>query len=254
MSRLKELCKELRVGNLQDLTGEVEFNDPDQYLTDLLELVLKQRRARKANKLIKQAGFPVAKTLDDYDFSPVAFPESIDKEGLTSLEFVDRKENVLMIGSVGTGKTHLATALGIKACMQGKRVAFYRAVELTNELLEKHEDGEEKKLMKKIEKADLFILDELGYIPFTKKRSQLLFSVISRSYEHQSIIVTSNLEFGRWNEVFGDEHLTAALLDRVVHHANILTFSGESFRFKKAIANQNKSGEGRYELSKGPLS
>ena len=138
--------------------------------------------------------------------------------------------------------------------MQGKRVAFYRAVELTNELLEKHEDGEEKKLMKKIEKADLFILDELGYIPFTKKRSQLLFSVISRSYEHQSIIVTSNLEFGRWNEVFGDEHLTAALLDRVVHHANILTFSGESFRFKKAIANQNKSGEGRYELSKGPLS
>ena len=254
MSKLKELCKEFRVGNLQDLTGEVEFTDPDQYLTDLLELALKQRRARKANKLIKQAGFPVAKTLDDYDYSPVTFPKSIDKDGLTSLEFVDRRENVLLVGSVGTGKTHLATALGIKACMQGRRVAFYRAVELTNQLLEKHEDGEEKKLMKKIGKANLFILDELGYIPFTKKGSQLLFSVISKSYEHQSIIVTSNLEFGRWNEVFGDEHLTAALLDRVIHHGHILTFSGESFRFKEAMSNRKKSGEGRYELSNGPLS
>lgn len=254
MSRLKELCKEFRVGNLQDLTGEVEFNEPDQYLTDLLELALKQRRARKANRLIKQAGFPVTKTLEDYDYSPVTFPQSINKEGLTSLDFIDRKENVLMLGSVGTGKTHLATALGIKACMKGKRVAFYPAVELTNQLLEKHEDGEEKKLMKKIEKADLFILDELGYIPFTKKGSQLLFSVISRSYEHQSIIVTSNLEFGRWNEVFGDQHLTAALLDRVVHHGHILTFSGESFRFKEAIANRKKSGEGKYELSKSSLS
>jgi len=254
MSRLKELCKEFRVGNLQDLTGEVEFADPDQYLTDLLELALKQRRARKANKLIKQAGFPVAKTLDDYDFSPVTFPESIDKDGLTSLDFVDRRENVLLVGSVGTGKTHLATALGTKACMQGRRVAFYRAIELTNKLLEKHENGEEKKLMKKIGKADLFIIDELGYIPFTKKKSQLLFSVISKSYEHQSIIVTSNLEFGRWNEVFGDQHLTAALLDRVIHHGHILSFSGESFRFKEAMSNRKKSGEGRYELSNGPLS
>src|SRR6056297_3351989 len=253
MSRLRELCKEFRVGNLQDLTGEVEFNEPDQYLTDLLELALKKRRSRKADRLIKQAGFPVAKTLEDYDFSPITFPESVDKEALISLDFIERKENVLMVGSVGTGKTHLATALGIKACMKGKRVAFYRAVELTNELLEKHEDGEEKKLMGKIGKADLFILDELSYIPFTKKRSQLLFSVISKSYEHQSIIVTSNLEFGRWNEVFGDEHLTAALLDRVVHHGHILTFSGESFRFKEAMTNRKEATKDSYKLTNNGL-
>jgi len=254
MSRLRELCKEFRVGNLQDLTTEVEFSEPDQYLTDLLELALKKRRSRKADRLIKQAGFPVAKTLEDYDFSPVTFPESTDKESLTSLGFIENKENVLMVGSVGTGKTHLATALGIKACMQGKRVSFYRAGELTNKLLEKHEDGEEKKLMGKIEKADLFILDELGYIPFTKKGSQLLFSVITKSYEHQSIIVTSNLEFGRWNEVFGDEHLTAALLDRVIHHGHIMSFSGESFRFKEAMANRKTKKEGGYELPNGSLS
>jgi len=253
MSRLRELCKEFRVGNLQDLTGEVEFTDPDQYLTDLLELALKKRRARKADRLIKQAGFPVAKTLEDYDFSPVTFPESIDKDSLTLLDFIDRKENVLMVGSVGTGKTHLATALGIKACMQGRRVSFYRAGELTNKLLEKHEEGEERKLMKKIEKADLFILDELGYIPFTKKGSQLLFSVITKSYEHQSIIVTSNLEFGRWNEVFGDEHLTAALLDRVIHHGHILSFSGESFRFKEAMANRKEGPKDSFQLTNNGL-
>jgi len=253
MGRLRELCKEFRVGNLQDLTGEVEFSDPDQYLTDLLELALKKRRSRKADRLIKQAGFPVAKTLEDYDFSPVTFPESVDKDGLTSLNFIDRKQNVLMVGSVGTGKTHLATALGIKACMQGMRVSFYRAGELTNKLLEKHEDGEEKKLMGKIEKADLFILDELGYIPFTKKGSQLLFSVITKSYEHQSIIVTSNLEFGRWNEVFGDEHLTAALLDRVIHHGHILSFSGESFRFKEAMANRKREPKEGFKLINNEL-
>ena len=253
MGRLRELCKEFRVGNLQDLTSEVAFNDPDQYLTDLLELALKKRRSRKADRLIKQAGFPVAKTLEDYDFSPVTFPESIDEESLTSLDFIENKENVLMVGSVGTGKTHLATALGIKACMQGKRVSFYRAGELTNKLLEKHEDGEEKKLMKKIEKADLFILDELGYIPFTKKGSQLLFSVITKSYEHQSIIVTSNLEFGRWNEVFGDEHLTAALLDRVIHHGHILSFSGESFRFKEAMANRKRESKEDFKLTNNEL-
>lgn len=158
-----------------------------------------------------------------------------------------------MVGSVGTGKTHLATALGIKACMQGKRVSFYRAGELTNKLLEKHEEGKEKKLMKKIEKADLFILDELGYIPFTKKGSQLLFSVITKSYEHQSIIVTSNLEFGRWNEVFGDKHLTAALLDRVIHHGHILSFSGESFRFKEAMTNRKRESKEGFKLTNNGL-
>ena len=145
-----------------------------------------------------------------------------------------------MLGTVGTGKTHLSTALGLKACAQGKKVLFYRAVDLTNELLEKYPDGQAGKLIKKISKADLLILDELGYIPFSKKAAELLFSVISNSYEQQSIIVTSNLEFGRWNEVFGDDRLTAALIDRVVHHAHILAFTGKSYRFRQAMDKCNK--------------
>jgi len=236
MSQLKKLCKELRIGNLEELVEEVEFEDPRQYLTDVLALAVKQRENRRIKRLIKRAGFPTTKTLDNYDFKPISFPDSIDKTELLTLNFIDKKENVLMLGTVGTGKTHLATALGLKACSQNKKVKFYRAVDLTNELMEKHKEGQAGKLIKKISKVDLLILDELGYVPFSKKASELLFSVISNCYEQQSMIVTSNLEFGRWNEVFGDDKLTAALIDRVVHHAHILAFTGESYRFKQAMA------------------
>lgn len=238
MDKLRELCKELRILNLEELVKEVEFNNPEQYLTDVLQLAVNQRRSRRVKRLIKLAGFPVPKTLDDYDFNPINFPKSIDKTDLLSLDFIDKKENILMLGSVGTGKSHLAIALGIKACSNNKKVQFYRVVDLTNELLEKFKDGQANKLIKKIAKADLLILDELGYIPFNKRAAELLFSVISNCYEQQSIIVTSNLEFGRWNEVFGDDRLTAALIDRVVHHSHILAFTGKSYRFQQAMASR----------------
>lgn len=238
MDKLRELCKELRILNLEELVKEVEFNNPEQYLIDILQLAVNQRRSRRVKRLIKLAGFPVPKTLDNYDFDPINFPKSIDKTDLLSLDFIDKNENILMLGSVGTGKSHLATALGIKACSNNKKVQFYRVVDLTNELLEKYKDGQANKLIKKIAKADLLILDELGYIPFNKKAAELLFSVISNCYEQQSIIVTSNLEFGRWNEVFGDDRLTAALIDRVVHHSHILAFTGKSYRFQQAMASR----------------
>jgi len=245
MSQLKKLCKELRISNLEDILTEVEFEEPKQYLTDILELAVKQRKNRRVKRLIKRAGFPTTKTLDNYDFEPISFPDNIDKKDLLSLEFIDKKENILMLGSVGTGKTHLATALGIKACSYDKKVKFYRVADLTNELLEKHKDGQAGKLIAKIAKTDVLILDELGYIPFSKKASELLFSVISNCYEQQSIIVTSNLEFGRWNEVFGDDRLTAALVDRVVHHAYILAFTGKSYRFQQAMTSRKKGEEKR---------
>lgn len=238
MDTIKELCKELRIVNLQDMIAEVDFHDPEQYITDLLKLAVNQRRARRIQTLVNLAGFPVPKTLDNYDFSTITFPESINKSALLTLDFINKKENILMLGSVGTGKSHLGTALGIKACSKFKKVLFYRAVDLTSQLLEKYKDGQVNKMIDKIAKVDLLILDELGYIPFTKKASELLFAVISNCYEQQSIIVTSNLEFGRWNEVFGDDRLTAALIDRIVHHSHILAFTGKSFRFQEAIASQ----------------
>ncbi|MGM0438798.1 MAG: IS21-like element helper ATPase IstB [Bacillota bacterium] len=243
MSQLQKLCQELRISNLEDIITEVEFEKPKQYLIDILKLAVEQRKNRRVKRLIKRAGFPTAKTLDNYDFEPISFPDNIDKDDLLNLEFIDKKENVLMLGSVGTGKTHLAIALGIKACSQDKKVKFYRAADLTNELLEKHKDGQAGKLIKKIAKTDVLILDEVGYIPFSKKAAELLFSVISNCYEQQSIIVTSNLEFGRWNEVFGDDRLTAALVDRIVHHAYILAFTGKSHRFQQAMTNRKKGEE-----------
>jgi len=239
MSKLKELCKKLRIGNLEDLITEIEFEEPEQYLTDILSLEVEKRKSRRVKRLIKKASFPNIKTLDDYNFEPITFPDSIDKTDLLTLDFIDKKENILMLGTVGTGKTHLATTLGLKACNKDKKVKFYRTVDLTNKLLEQHQKGQAGKMIKKIAKVDLLILDELGYIPFSKKAAELLFSVISNCYEKQSMIVTSNLQLGRWNEVFGDDRLTTALIDRVVHHAHILAFTGKSYRFQQAMVNKN---------------
>lgn len=237
--RLREHCKTLKLGNLEEFVQEVEFEDRRQYLTDILSRAIQQRRANRARRLIKRAGFPSAKTLDGYEFEPVTFPDGLDRDGLVELSFLEPNENCLLMGAVGTGKTHLAVALGHKACSQGHRVVFHRAADLTQTLIQKHREGNAQKVMKKIQRADLFVLDEVGYVPFDKKGSQLLFQVISRSYEQQSVIVTTNLEFGRWNEMFGDEKLTAALVDRLVHHAHILNFEGESYRFKQAMTNMN---------------
>lgn len=243
MSRLEELCKELKLGNLEKLACEIDFRDPQQYLTDVLELVLRNRREQRVERLIKQAGFPNTKTLEKYSFDPITFPKSINKESLLSLDFLDKKENILMLGAVGTGKTHLSIALGVKACLEGKQVRFYRTVELTHMLLEKQNQGKAGKLIQDIGKADILILDEVGYVPFSKKAAQMLFSVIANGYEKQSIIITSNLELGQWNQIFGDDRMTAALIDRLVHYAHILAFSGKSFRFKEAMERCGKKEE-----------
>ena len=238
--QLRDYARQLKLGNIEDLYDRVQFKDKRQYLTDLLELMLDQRRAKRADRLIRKAGFPVIKTLEGYDFDPITFPAGLNHGALTGLEFISRKENVLMLGSVGTGKTHLAVALGVKACLQGFRVQFYRAADLANDLMELHLSSQAGKLIRDIGKADLFILNELGYVPFRKEASELLFSVVSNTYEKQSIIVTLNLEFGRWTEVFGDDRLTAALIDRLVHHSHILPFKGDSHRLREAMAKRKE--------------
>lgn len=237
---LRELCKKLRVGDLTGLVEEVEYENRRQYLTEILEEALKQRRHRRTQRYIKRAGFPKVKTLDNYTFDPITFPDGITRDELLNLDFVNSTRNILMLGSVGTGKTHLAIALGVRGCQQGHKVQFFRAADLSRQLKKKHQKGTADRLMKKIADADIFILDELGYVPFDKRGSQLLFNVVSRSYEQQSLIVTSNLEFGRWDEMFGDDRLTAALVDRLVHHAHILAFSGESYRLQQAMRGEGK--------------
>lgn len=240
MDKLKDYSRQLRLGNLAEIYDQVEFENRRQYLTGIMELMIQQRRLKRTKRLIKRAGFPAPKKLDNYDFSPITFPKGFNQGTLLRLDFIEQEQNLLMLGAVGTGKTHLAIALGMKACSEGRKVIFYRAADLTNELVKEHRAGKVGDLVNKIGKADLFILDEVGYVPFDRQGAQLLFTVISKGYEQQSIITTSNLEFGRWNEVFGDDRLTAALIDRLVHHAHILAFEGQSYRLKQALADNEK--------------
>jgi DNA replication protein DnaC len=182
----------------------------------------------------------VIKTFENYSFENIQMPQSIDIENLKTASFIDSKENLILYGSVGTGKTHLATAIGIEACNQGKRVAFYRTAALVNELITSKKDGNLNRLLKRIEKTDLLICDEWGYIPFEREGSQLLFGVISECYEKRSLIITTNLEFSKWNGIFYDEKLTSAIIDRVIHHSHLLIFSGSSFRLKNSKINTIK--------------
>ena len=188
---------------------------------------------------MKSAGFKVTKTLDSFVWTNnIALPETINKDDIEKLGFLENKENLILMGAVGTGKTHLATALGLIACQRGKNVKFFSAASLANQLLERYQKGSLTGFLKSLNKVDLMIIDEIGFVPLHKDAAELLFQVISDSYERRSLIVTSNLEFSHWNTVFGDNRLTAAIVDRLIHHAHILVFTGESFRLKQSISRQ----------------
>jgi len=213
--------------------------DYPTYLLRLTERELLDRERRAAERRLKAARFPVVKTIDSFDFkAQPSINEPLLRELLRG-EYIDRRENVLLLGSSGTGKTHLASALGFTACAQGKRVRFYTVTQLVTELLEKREDRQLKRLLVQLEQQDVLILDELGYVPFTKAGAELLFDVVGRAYERQSLIVTSNLPFEQWVEVLGNERLTGALLDRLTHRVHILEANGESFRLKEAKRRRN---------------
>jgi DNA replication protein DnaC len=207
--------------------------DKHDYAGFLLRLVEREsldREKRAAERRVKNAHFPVIKTLDTFNFK--AQP-SINEKWVRELmvgEYIDRKENILLVGNSGTGKTHLASALGFAGCMQGRKVRFFAVNTLVTHLMEMTEQRQLERTVKQLEKQDLLILDELGYVPFSKTGAELLFEVMSRSYERLSLIVTTNLPFESWLDIFGCERLTGALLDRLTHRVHILEVNGPSYR------------------------
>jgi DNA replication protein DnaC len=205
--------------------------------------------ARASNAVqarIRAAGFPVAKDLDTFDFT--ALPQ-LSKPKVLELargEWIEQRANVCLIGSPGTGKTHLATALGLAACRQGKRVRFFTAAALVTRLEEAQKQYQLDRLLGQLDKADLLVCDELGYLSFSRAGAELLFQVFADRYERRSLLVTSNLAFGEWGQVFQGERMTAALLDRLTHRCQIFEMNSESFRFRESMKSKKgkKAGEG----------
>jgi len=209
-------------------------SDYPTYLLRLTERELLDREKRAAERRIKDASFPVIKTIDTYDFSAQpSINEALVRELLRG-EYLDKRENVLLIGNPGTGKTHLVCALAFSACAQGRNGHFYTTTDLVTQLVECREEKRLQRLFKQLYGLHLLVIDELGYVPFSKAGAELLFEVISRAYEHQSLMLTTNLAFEEWTEIFGSERLTGALLDRLTHQCHILEANGESYRLRQA--------------------
>ncbi len=208
--------------------------DYSAFLLRLVERESLDRQKRAAERRVKSARFPVIKTLDTFDFTlQPSINEKLVRELMTG-EYLDRKENILLVGSSGTGKTHLVSSLGFAGCMQGRKVRFFTVKALVTHLLEMTEQRQLERTFRQLERQDLLILDEFGYVPFSKTAAELLFEVVSRAYERQSLAVTTNLPFESWTEVLGCERLTGALLDRLTHRVHIMEANGPSYRLRES--------------------
>jgi DNA replication protein DnaC len=213
----------------------------EQYLLRLTELEVASRSANVLKARIKQAAFPAVKDFDTYDFT--AQP-SVNKPKILELangEWIRQHFNCCLVGNSGTGKTHLASALGLAACRRGWRVRFFTAAALVNRLEEAQKQYQLERFLKQLERIDLLICDEVGYLSFSRVGAELLFQVFAERYERKSLLLTSNLPFADWVQIFQGERMTAALLDRLTHRCHIFEMNGESYRFRESM--KNKKGK-----------
>lgn len=206
----------------------------EDYLFEVLTIEIASRSESSIRHRVREARFPELKTIDEFDFTTADGIEQPVIAELAKGKWIDDAENLIFAGPIGTGKTHLAIALGLEAARQRRRVAFFRAADLVRSLTEARDARELGRLQRKLENVALLILDEVGFVPFDRIGGELLFNVIADRYERKSVLVTSNLSFGDWPKVFGgDEKLTTALLDRLAHHATVVATKGKSFRMRR---------------------
>ncbi|GAA1457434.1 IS21-like element helper ATPase IstB [Nocardiopsis exhalans] len=204
----------------------------EEFLAACLQREVAARQDHGGAARIKQARFPALKSLEDFDYD---HQRSLKRETIAhlgTLDFIAGKENVVFLGPPGTGKTHLSIGVGIRACQAGHRVAFATASQWVNRLADAHQAGRLEAELARLARFPLLIIDEVGYIPFEPEAANLFFQLVSNRYERASLIVTSNKPFGRWGEVFGDDTVAAAMIDRLVHHAEVIALKGDSYRLK----------------------
>ena len=221
----------------------------ESFLLALVTREVEQRQSNQRKRRIHEARFPLMKTLETFHFEKAVGLDARQIQQLCTCEYINQCHNVIFLGQSGTGKTHLATGLGIEACKQGFRTRFVTGCGLVNELLEAQEERVLSRLLKRYASYDLLILDELGYVPFSKAGAELLFQVLAERHERKAVIVTTNLGFADWTQIFGSEQLTAALLDRLTHRAVILEFVGESYRFRERMQREAQEGKNLVQQS-----
>lgn len=246
---LKDALKALKLSTMQSELSEcarqckASGDSYEAFLLSLCERELQHRRANQLARCLKEAGFPQMKVLEETQTEKWPCLKPMQIRSYAEGGYIQNRENLIFIGKHGTGKTHAAVAFGVEACRKGFRTLFTTAAELVNTLTEARDEKQLKNVLAKLKRIPLLIIDELGYIPFSEEGAQLLFQVVSSRYEQGSTIITSNLAFAEWTQVFHDANLTAALLDRLTHHSYIHQFDWESIRFTDSLARRQKRKE-----------
>lgn len=234
-SYLRQLRLPSFVRSYQSFATDAARNNLDytRYLMALAEQEVYKREQNRLQKRVKAARFPVLKEMADFDFSALPMLNKAQILDLARGDYMRKKEPIVFIGNPGLGKTHLTISLALAACRQGRKVRFWTAAGLVNELLQAQDDHRLHRFVSAALKLDLIVIDEMGFIPFSASGAHALFTFCSEVYERLALILTTNLKFADWVQVLGDERLTAALLDRITHHAHIIELVGESYRFRE---------------------
>ena len=250
--RIAACCKQLRLSsNLADRAMSLKGKTNQEYLCKLLENEIEYRRKTRIIKLQNSAGFPKRYAPEQFRTDEVDFPDGVSFESLMALDFHRQGRNIIMYGGTGTGKTMLSILVGIQACKEGIPVRFYRTAGLINLFTESHQNGTLTALKRKLNTAQIIILDEFGYVPYDRTGSQLLFDYLSEIHEQKEVILNTNLEFSQWVNVLYDKRMTTALIGRLTHHVELILFPGGNNRLRESSINVGMSASNDQEVANG---
>lgn len=238
---LKSLKLSTMIRNLQGHLRQAKQDklDYDEFLLNLTEAEVQVRKENGRKRRLGEAKFPLLKPLETFNFEAAPDLDARLIKELSSCEYIGKSRNIIFMGKSGTGKTHLATGLGMEACKQGIRTRFVTGCGLANELIEARDEKLLGRTVKRYAGYGLLIVDELGYVPFSKEGAQLIFQILAERHERKSVMITTNMGFGDWTQIFGDPNMTAALLDRITHKAHVINCSWESYRLKETLKKSN---------------